>query len=281
MFDRFLSILSLVSRFPVKGGFTFDPSRMDFYLPITGLFPACLGALVFSLSALLTGDRLITVLLLLAFQYLGFNLFHLDGLLDSADAFLGRADREKRFAILKDSRIGVYGFFAGITALTFKTALLLSLYPLIPYFPAALLSYPLSGRLSGAIVPCLTGPAKPDGLGALSKGAQPGHCALGFLTSLILWTLIVWGSLTLIALMVPDASPLLGEVFPSLLLLFLPPICSLLGGGFFAGLYRKHLGGYTGDALGAAIESAEILHLTVAFILVRILEVCKIPLWLP
>jgi adenosylcobinamide-GDP ribazoletransferase len=276
MFDRFLSILSLVSRFPIKGGFTFDPSRMDFYLPITGLFPACLGALVFGLSAFLSGDRLITILLLLAFQYLGFNLFHLDGLLDSADAFLGRADREKRFAILKDSRIGVYGFFAGITSLAFKTALLLSLYPLIPHFPAALLAYPLSGRLSGAIVPCMTGPAKPDGLGALSKGAQPGRCVLGFLISLILWTLMVWGSLTLIALMVPDASPLRGATFPGILLLVLPPVCSLLAGVFFAGLYRKHLGGYTGDALGAAIESAEILHLAAAFVLVRILRTCNL-----
>lgn len=277
MFDRFLSTLSLVSRFPIKGRFTFDPSRMDFYLPITGLFPALGGAVVFVLGALLTGDRLMTILLLLAFQYLGFNLFHLDGLLDSADAFLGRADREKRFAILKDSRIGVYGFFAGITSLAFKTALLLSLYPLIPHFPAALLAYPLSGRLNGALVPCLTKPAKPDGLGALLKDARTGRCALGFLISLLLWTLMVWGSLTLMALMVPGASPLWGAAFPRILLLVIPPVFSLIAGVFFAGLYRKHLGGYTGDALGAAIESGEILHLAAVFILVRILEIGNIP----
>jgi cobalamin synthase len=40
--------------------------------------------------------------------------------------------------------------------------------------------------------------------------------------------------------------------------LFLIPLVSF----FYARLYRKSLGGYTGDALGAAIETAEVLYLT-------------------
>ncbi|MDR2535471.1 MAG: adenosylcobinamide-GDP ribazoletransferase, partial [Treponema sp.] len=104
MFDRFFSTLSLVCRIPFKWRFTFDPSRIDFYLPIIGLFPALLGGLTFKVCMIGAESPLIATLITLIVQYAGFNLFHLDGLMDTADAFLGPFDREKRFAILKDSR---------------------------------------------------------------------------------------------------------------------------------------------------------------------------------
>ena len=131
MFDRFLSTLSIVSRIPVKVKFTFDPSRMDYYLPVTGVCPALVGLLVFGGCSLLWDNPLLTGIIVIIAQYCCFNLFHLDGLMDTADAFLGSVDKEKRQAILKDSRIGVYGFFAGTAVLALKTALLCALAPLI------------------------------------------------------------------------------------------------------------------------------------------------------
>ena len=51
---------------------------------------------------------------------------------------------------------------------------------------------------------------------------------------------------------------------------FLPlPLFSVLGALGIARLYRKHLGGYTGDALGAAVELGELLHLGGAFFVLR------------
>jgi adenosylcobinamide-GDP ribazoletransferase len=51
------------------------------------------------------------------------------------------------------------------------------------------------------------------------------------------------------------------------LLPLLPLVSGLLSGCFFARLYRKHLDGYTGDALGAALETGELLHLLGALVL--------------
>jgi adenosylcobinamide-GDP ribazoletransferase len=285
MLDRFLSTLSLVSRIPVKARFNFDPSRMDFYLPLTGIFPALLGLLVFWAGSLFLDSPLITVILVLIVQYLGYNLFHLDGLVDTADAFLGSFDKEKRRAILKDSRIGVYGLFAAIAALSLKGALLLAIYPRLFSLAIPLLAYPLSGRFAAALVPVFARPLNPGGLGALSKDAKPGRAAAGIILALVLWTLLAWCILNLAAFVLTglngqDTWPSLGTapipgffavnsgaLVLTALILCLIPAAGVFPARFFAGLYAKNLGGYTGDALGAAIEGAEILHLGLAYIL--------------
>ena len=138
MLDRFFSTLSLVSRIPVRVKFVFDTSRMDFYFPLVGVFPALIQLLLFGGLSLLWDNPALTVIIVIITQYLCFNLLHLDGLMDTADAFLGTVDREKRQAILKDSSTGVYGFFAGFAALTLKIELLSGLFPLVFRFPAAL-----------------------------------------------------------------------------------------------------------------------------------------------
>jgi adenosylcobinamide-GDP ribazoletransferase len=269
LFDRFFSTLSLVSRIPVKCKFVFDTSRMDFYLPLTGACPALINLLLFGGLSLLWDNPLLTVIMVLITQYLCFNLFHLDGLMDTADAFLGTVDREKRQAILKDSRIGVYGFFAGFSALALKIALLSGLYPLIFRCPAALLAYPICGRLASSLIPCMTNPANPGGLGALSRDAKPVRAFSGAIAGLLLWTLLAWGLTNAAALWAPvyDTAILGAAFFPALLIpaigfLLISPLTAL----FYARLYGKSLGGYSGDALGAAIETGELLYLLAAYV---------------
>ncbi|WP_010255962.1 adenosylcobinamide-GDP ribazoletransferase [Treponema primitia] len=267
MFDRFLSTFSVVSRIPVKLKFTFDPSRIDFYLPVTGICPALVGFLIFGGLSLLWDNPLLTGIIVLITQYLCFNLFHLDGLMDTADAFLGTVDREKRQAILKDSRTGVYGFFAGFSVLSLKIVLLSALSPFIFRYPAVILAYPLCGRFAASLVPCMTKPANSGGLGALTRDSKPIRCVLGIVTGLLLWILLVWGLLNLAGLFISlrfdtgflgsGASP---AFFP---MIFIGPLTAL----FYARLYGKSLGGYTGDALGAAVETGEILYLLAVYII--------------
>ncbi|GHV28245.1 hypothetical protein AGMMS4952_11440 [Spirochaetia bacterium] len=278
MFDRFLSTLSIVSRIPVKIRFTFDPSRMDYYLPVTGVCPALAGLLVFGGCSLLWNNPLLTGIIVLIAQYCCFNLFHLDGLMDTADAFLGSADKEKRQAILKDSRIGVYGFFAGFAVLALKTSLLCALAPFIFRYPALLLAYPLCGRFAASLIPCMTHPANPGGLGALTRDAKPFRCVLGLITGLLLWLLLAWGLLKLAALALPlcfDTGFLGAAASPAFLPVALIPGLSLVIGPltalFYARLYEKSLGGYTGDALGAAVETAEIFYLMASYIILPLL----------
>ncbi|MDR2631569.1 MAG: adenosylcobinamide-GDP ribazoletransferase [Spirochaetaceae bacterium] len=270
MWDRFFSTLSLTSRIPLKVRFSFDPSWIDFYFPLVGIFPALLGALVFFLGSQLGGSGLITVLLALLVQYLGFNLFHLDGLADTADAFLGNLDREKRLAILKDPRMGVYGFFACFFILALKIALLYRIFPLISRFPASLLAYPLSGRLCAVLIPVISKPLKPDGLGALVRTSRLWRVLTGALIGFGLWTALVYGSLSLYGFF--NAPPAVALPLPSLLLFGLPLLSPLVS-CFLAWQYQKHLGGYSGDALGAAVELGEVLHLGGAAGLLTVLGV--------
>jgi adenosylcobinamide-GDP ribazoletransferase len=277
MLDPFLSTLSLVSRIPLRLKFTFDPSGMDFYLPLTGLFPALLGGLVFFLGYLFLADPLIIIPVLIV-QYLAFNLFHLDGLLDTADAFLGTADREKQLARLKDPRIGTYGFFAGAAVLGLKCALLYRLFPQILRFPAALLAYPLSGRLGAALIPGITKPLKTEGLGALAKNSRPWRAGAGAFTGLCLWTALVYGVRALYRRFmggVPaKAMALFGPSWDTPLpwVLWGLPLLSPLVSWFVARGYTKRLGGYTGDALGAAVELGELLHLGGAYIILGLFQ---------
>jgi adenosylcobinamide-GDP ribazoletransferase len=231
---------------------------MDFYLPIIGIFPALLGLILSGLFLFLMNyieaNIALAVIVIMIMQYFCFNLFHLDGLMDTADAFLGAADKEKRLLILKDSRIGVYGFFAGFAALALKAALLIPLFAFIPNSTAIIFFYPVIGRFSAALIPCMVPPANSKGLGALAKESKVYRCILGALTSLILWGLVTavfcaWNELLI-------------QILAITVSLIIAPITAF----FYAGLYKRGIGGYTGDTLGAAIETGEILYLAAAFV---------------
>ncbi|MDL2229219.1 adenosylcobinamide-GDP ribazoletransferase [Treponema sp. OttesenSCG-928-L16] len=278
MFDHFLSTLSLVSRVPVKIKHRFDPSRMDFCLPLTGIFPALLGAVIFFAGFILIGDRLLTAMFTLICQYLCFNLFHLDGLLDTADAFMGSPGREnekeKRASILKDPGIGVYAFFTGLAVLSLKLILLCKLSPMVLVFPVPLLAFPISGRIAAAFVPVMAKPFREEGLGALAKDSRAFRVIGGALAALAFWTLLCSGGLrlynALTASQLFTVSLFPASILPPALLLALPVLSPLIS-LFFARLYSKKLGGYTGDAQGAAAETAELVHLGGAFIILKVL----------
>jgi adenosylcobinamide-GDP ribazoletransferase len=264
---------------------------MDYWLPVTGLFPALMVLLLFTCFYVLGIDSFAAVVLTLIAQYLCFNLFHLDGLMDTADAFLGTADREKRLSILKDSRVGVYGFFAGFAALSLKAAFLRLVFVMPPPHPgpspgnfpftALFFAFPLFGRFSAALVPCMVEPASPGGLGAVTKDARPGRCIAGIVTALVcfglcvlVWALL-WNALPLrpaaaggIPLPETASQPLSAVVRALVYAGFCLVLIGPLTAWFYARLYRNSLGGYTGDALGAAIESAEILSLAVAAVII-------------
>ncbi|MDR2516233.1 MAG: adenosylcobinamide-GDP ribazoletransferase [Spirochaetaceae bacterium] len=279
--NRFLSVFSMVSRIPVRAAFDFDISRIDFWLPVMGVFPALLaGGIVFVMRMLFPADTLPAAVAALAAQYFCFNLFHLDGLMDSADAFLGTGSAEKRLAILKDSRIGVYGFFAGTFALLFKTALLAGLIPLAAAYPFALFSGPVSGRAAAALVPVIAPPQNETGLGALSKNNRAGRVFAGIFTGALVWFLLAWaGTFFAFKLGLCGAPPFLSGDFDArrFCMLSLLPFAAVLTAFPVARLYRKGIGGYTGDALGAAVEIGETIHLALVFVLARLLVPAAVP----
>lgn len=254
-FRRFLSVFSLVSRVPVPLRFEPDFSRTDFWLPLVGL-PAALAAIIGALLfRFLFRDPALAAIGALFFEYCCFNVFHLDGLLDSADALMGQASVERRLEILRDSRIGSYAFFLGFFALAASVAALAALLRVsLLAAIAALVAAPVAGRSAAVLVTRVSEPASSPGLGSLVVVGRLHRLAFG-------WAL---ASLPLLAGAFLAGSPALWALAGAASLL-----ASACSGTLVSRIYRRGVGGYTGDALGAAVVSGELLCLLAFLALLR------------
>ncbi len=246
----FLSALSLGSRLPVRLEKEPDYSAIGLYMPLVGLAAsafACAGA---SLGMLVFGPGLLAALSATMAQYLPFNLFHLDGLLDTADAAGVQGDTEKRRAVLKDPRIGSFALFAGIMFLAARLGALAAIMGRAgPAFWGALVLAPAVGRYASMLVTVMTEPYGKSGLGSSIGRPSPVQSTIGF------------------AIAATPAIILFGSAYGSI-----GAIASVLVGGLSAVVvaallghwYSKHMHGYSGDTLGAAVELGELLLLLLA-----------------
>jgi adenosylcobinamide-GDP ribazoletransferase len=272
MCDRFLSVFSLVSRIPLPVKFKFDCSRMDFYLPVAGVFSSIITFACAALFYFLVQNTLLAVVCALLSQYLCFNLFHLDGLVDTADAFLGTVAKDKTLAILKDSRAGSYGLFAGTISIVLKITLVYILFSTVLINRAAGLclffAWPVSGRFAAAIIPAVSPPAQKGGLGFLAKDSSLWRGIAGCILSCVVLLLFAYlfDMFRQNVFLYQSFAALAVLVAPFILITFISAFTSAL---FYTFIYKKRLGGYTGDALGAAIESGEILFLFLIIVMIR------------
>jgi len=250
-----LSALSLASRIPAPLREEPDYAAVGFWMPIVGLGAsafACAGA---ALGSLAFGPGLLAALCAMAAQYLPFNLFHQDGLLDTADAAGVFGDAERRRAVLKDPRIGSYAFFAGFAVLAARlgaTSALLSRGG--PAAWGALALAPATGRLGSMLVTAMTEPYPGGGLASALGRPSPIASTAGY------------------AIAAAPAAVLFGAAYGPL-----GAVAAMLGGGLAAiavaaavgRWYGERMDGYSGDALGAAVELGELLVLLVAAAIAR------------
>lgn len=254
---RFLTAFTLVSRIPVKKRFEADFSRSDFWIPALSPLVSLSAIAGFAVGMAVTGNFLIAVAASTALQYFCFNLFHFDGLIDTADAMLPVADRERRLEILKDPRIGSYGFFCGLLALALRAgaiALLAEGGFLFTGLIAGFLVAPLGGRLASVLIPLKLKPARATGLGTLMRGFSPSRIAAGSILAFL--PALVYGAFT-------------GGWLLPLLCAVSTFTASVIAAFFVGRTYAKKTGGFTGDALGAAIEIGEIATLLLMGIALR------------
>lgn len=263
LLHRFMSTLSLVARFPVPLRSKPDYSSVAFFLPLVGLHAgllACAGAFI-GLAAF--GPGLLAALSAILAQYLAYNLFHFDGLLDTADAAGAFGDQDKRRAILKDPRIGAFAMFAGFMVLAARAGALSGLFELtragmaraslLPW--AALLLAPTAGRLAAIVVTLSCSPASTKGLAASLGSLSPISAILGY------------------ALAAAPASLLAGIIWGPLgaaLSLLTGALVAIVTGVMLGIWYGRKLGGYNGDALGAAVELGELVVLLLALLVGRV-----------
>lgn len=226
---RFLTVI------PVPGPESAGPSalgRAAWWFPVVGLILG--GAL--ALAALVVDalfPSLVAAALLLAGWKVATGGIHLDGLADVLDGLAGR-DAAHRLAIMRDSRIGVFGATGLVLLCLLAVAALAALSPSLRL--RVLLLAPVIGRVAPVLAGAWLAPATPgQGLGAafaagLSRWAGLAHVAAG-------GALAAW---------------LLG--FSGVAVAAAAWMAALLA----AALVARRLGGSTGDVLGAAVEIAEL-----------------------
>lgn len=215
------------------------------YLPVVGWIIGLITASVFMAGAYLFGDA-IAILLAMVASILLTGAFHEDGFADVCDGFGGGWTREKILHIMKDSRLGTYGV-AGLTLLMgLKFAALLQLFTetftdanIITIIGLFIVAHSLSRFAAITIVfnHSYARVEESKASGAVEKGK--------------IVNLILAGVFTLVPLLA--LTSYLAQ--PALLLIVFPVLLfSLYLGAYF----KKWIGGYTGDCLGAVQQLTEV-----------------------
>jgi len=167
---RFLTILPIPGK---RGCATSEMAGSALFFPIVGLLIGGVAAGAVFLLAGVFPPWLVAVLVVVLLGAVS-GAFHLDGLADTADAFMSSRPKDQMLDIMKDSRIGVMGLAAVIWVFAAKVAALASLEPDL-LIRASLLA-PLAGRCAMVLALAILPSARPGGLGEIfCKGTRPVH----------------------------------------------------------------------------------------------------------
>ena len=229
---RLISAITFITILPLGKSTTYDPKGMIPFFPIVGLI---LGTLlsIFDAVALQLWPRPVVSILDVVLLAMLTGAFHLDGLGDAADGLLSHRSREKALAIMKDSRIGVMGLVAIVSALAIKWG---GIWGLETHRGLLLVIIPAYARGSMIFGIRFLKYGRPDG--------GTGHDFFGNTSN----RFVFWGLLIPVAL-----SFLLGWRCIVLNAAFLIITAALLM------YYNRRVGCITGDMLGATAEITEAL----------------------
>jgi adenosylcobinamide-GDP ribazoletransferase len=157
---------------------------------------------------------------------------HEDGLADTADS-LGADNRERRLEIMRDSRIGSYGTLALIASVLVRVAAVAAL----PTTWGAIKALVVAGAVSRAALVAVSHwlpPARRDGLAASLAEPARGATILALGLALGLALLLLRTKIILVVLVAAAVTVVMMR------------------------LARIHVGGHTGDVLGATQQAVEI-----------------------
>ena len=232
----------LLTRLPVPRWSSAAPdmARCVWAFPVVGLVVNLLAGLVFWLGARAGMPPLLAAAWTVAAAVAMTGAMHEDGLADVADGFGGGATRERKLEIMRDSRLGSFGAVALLLSVIVRVAAIAALVQ-----PGAVLaSLVAAGMLARSVMVLpmmLLRPARAEGMGASMGRLRviPAAAGLGMAFA---------APFTLLPLR-PAAAAVLLSVAVSL---------------GMARLAARHIGGYTGDVLGACEMASECVVLTAA-----------------
>lgn len=220
-----------------------DLGRSLFAYPLVGLL---LGSLLVLLAWVLGRSPIeLMAALLVAFWVVLTGALHLDGLADSADAWVGGlGDRTRTLAIMQDACCGPMGVTAIVLVLLLKFAAVSALLRFEAW--GVLVCVPMLARCSVPLLLITTPCARATGLAASLASERPTRGLPLLLLGVALAVVVVLGVLGLWLLVAG-----LGLIWWARRALL------------------ARLGGITGDSLGAVIELTEVVLLVTAALLLN------------
>jgi adenosylcobinamide-GDP ribazoletransferase len=248
--DIFFTALMFYTRIPCPKNITHDPDYLNKatrYFPLIGYIVGGIGAIVFAISYKVFSLELAILLSLLA-NILTTGAFHEDGFADVCDGFGGGWTKEKILKIMKDSAIGAYGAMGLVLLLAIK------------FFAIKEVISSKDGSFEGVIGDCMfifilvhalsrlttisiiftTEYVREDELSKSKPIAKQNtwkEIVGAFIFGLAPLMLLVWMEWKFILILIP-----------LIILRF-----------FLIRYFKKWIGGYTGDCLGATQQLAEVI----------------------
>lgn len=242
---RVLIAVGYFTRIPIPawvGWSAFELNRSARYFSLVGAGVGTVAAMVlWGASLALTPALAVTISMAASILLTG--AFHEDGLADSANGFGGGYPPERVLEIMQDSRIGTYGAVALVLALLAKFAALIDLLGMGIATAASVLVVAHAASRASALCVMASLPYVREG----GSKAKPVAEGIG---------LAEWGTGLLIGLMPLALAAALGLVPPILSGLALA--AALLVPVLAARYFRRRIGGYTGDCLGATQQLSEL-----------------------
>ncbi len=243
----FASTLTFFTRipFPVQYRFSAEEMRQcSKYLPVVGIIVGLSSALTYEAASLIL-PKTVAVLFSMVASVLITGAFHEDGLADVCDGFGGGWTKDKILLIMKDSRVGTYGIAGLLFALATKFACTVELSH-ARVSGILIISHTLSRFAPLLLIQTL--PYSREDSSSKSKGAISRlsfiSVLLAFVVTLFSILLIQW----------------------RFVVLFVPVVLVAV---FMGRYFKRWIGGYTGDCLGAVQQISEIAILICALILFR------------
>ncbi len=231
-----LTAVQFMTRCPVPAWVGHSPDQLNRatrYFPLVGIAVGTVGAGVFWAASQGLPPLAAAVLSIIA-TLLATGAFHEDGLADTCDGLFGGWTRDDALRIMKDSRLGTFGVAGLCTVLVTKAALL--------HDPAAIIAAHAASRFMAVTLIAALPYVRESEQGARAKPVAHG---VG------VQELAVAGLCGLVPLLFVHR-PLVSVAVAAILTLAL------------ARWFRRRLGGYTGDTLGATQQVAELAILGVA-----------------
>lgn len=240
IYNSFIICMSMYSIIPMPM-IEWDEKNMKYilcFLPIVGgLIGLCMYGMANVLDAFTMNFQAVALLLIPMILSGG---IHLDGLLDTCDAFFSYGDKEKKLEILKDPRTGAFGV---IGAVIYALGLLAVYSQIVANDYAFLMCLPwvfVLSRAVGGLCLNLVPKARKDGLGASFANVAAKKRVCGILE--------IWVVSSIISLWMIDA--IMCVLMMGSIVVFL--LCMIP-------VFMKKFGGITGDLTGFIISGLELI----------------------